>query len=321
MSSVKVSVVLCTYNGGLYLREQLDSLLNQSFMPYEILIQDDQSTDDTWQIIEEYKILNACIKSHQNSQRLGLNQNFITAFFKASGDYIAISDQDDVWQQDKLDLYVKALHDKDCCFVYSDSFITDSKLTVTGRFAVPDHTLIDLVWMGLAPGHSVLFKKDVLLGLKNLHQIDFIYDWLVGLTALSVGQAKKIDQPATYWRRHDTTVGRQDFKPVEYEYLKPYQLLFRVFKSLLMGKKLKNFSWQYENISLILNNFDNLTRVKAINKFVTYYKQEKPWTMVIACFIYLRLHQHLKIKDWIKSVYVPLHKYYFYKYTGAGLRG
>lgn len=51
----KVSVVMCTYNGEKYLREQLDSILNQIYPIYEIIIQDDASTDRTWEIIQRYK--------------------------------------------------------------------------------------------------------------------------------------------------------------------------------------------------------------------------------------------------------------------------
>lgn len=322
MNSVSISVVLCTFNGGIYLKEQLDSLINQSFPPYEILIQDDMSTDNTWDIIQDYSTNYPYITAYRNAERLGLNQNFLSAFFKSSGDYIAISDQDDVWKQDKLELYIRELKDSNDCFVYSDSFITDSELNITGTLRVPEYDLIDLIWMGLSPGHSVLFRKDILMGVHNINDIDFIYDWLIALAALSVGEIKKVAQPTTFWRRHNTTVGRQDFKKrPQYEYVKPFTCCVRVFKSLFSGEKLENFSWQFENIYLILKNFEDRPNVKLLNKFIHHYRKARPLDMIMACFIYFRIHQRSKTKGLMKSVYIPIYKYYYYRYTGMGLRG
>lgn len=77
---VKVSVVMCTYNGEKYLREQIESILNQTCPVYELIIQDDRSTDRTVEIVREYQQKDSRVKLFVNEQSLGFNYNFSTAF-------------------------------------------------------------------------------------------------------------------------------------------------------------------------------------------------------------------------------------------------
>lgn len=106
MSLKRVSVVLCTYNGEKYIREQLESIVSQTYPIHELLIQDDCSTDATPLIIEEYKEKYPFIRFYRNKNNLGFNRNFWKAFEKVTGDYIAISDQDDIWVDTKIEVLV-----------------------------------------------------------------------------------------------------------------------------------------------------------------------------------------------------------------------
>ena len=110
-----VSVVMCTYNGAKYLREQLDSIISQTYPIYELIVQDDCSTDETVAIIKEYMETYSFIKLYVNEHNLGFNQNFKSATMKATGDYVAISDQDDVWFPEKLEKQVLAIGNHDIC--------------------------------------------------------------------------------------------------------------------------------------------------------------------------------------------------------------
>ncbi|TQV61723.1 MAG: glycosyltransferase [Sulfurovum sp.] len=98
----KISICLATYNGEKYLKEQLDSLLNQTLTPYEVIIQDDCSTDNTVEIAKQYTDkLN--LKIYVNEVNLGFTKNFESVLQKATGDLIAPCDQDDIWKPDKLE--------------------------------------------------------------------------------------------------------------------------------------------------------------------------------------------------------------------------
>ena len=96
-----LSIALCTYNGSKFLREQLQSLANQTLQPFEVVITDDCSTDDTISIIEEFSNqLN--IRIFINDSSLKVAKNFEKAVSLCLGDIILMCDQDDIWHSDKL---------------------------------------------------------------------------------------------------------------------------------------------------------------------------------------------------------------------------
>lgn len=102
---MKISVALCTYNGAKYLSQQIDSILKQQgHITNEIIVCDDKSTDDTLKILAKYKDLHPTIfKIHSNEINLGSTKNFEKAISLCSGDYIFLSDQDDIWKKDKIE--------------------------------------------------------------------------------------------------------------------------------------------------------------------------------------------------------------------------
>lgn len=99
-----ISVALCTFNGSKYLEIQLQSIVDQSLVPDEIVIGDDGSTDDTLGIVEKFvkKYNNISWKIIQNNQRLGFCRNFLKTMKLCNGDYVFLSDQDDIWHKDKI---------------------------------------------------------------------------------------------------------------------------------------------------------------------------------------------------------------------------
>ena len=110
-----VSVIMTTYNGEKYLREQIDSIISQTYPIYELIIQDDGSTDNTVSIARDYAKSNPAVKVFVNEKNLGLNQNFKTAVMRATGDFVAISDQDDVWYPQKIERQIAAIGSCDIC--------------------------------------------------------------------------------------------------------------------------------------------------------------------------------------------------------------
>src|SRR5579875_1624244 len=97
-----VSVVLTTYNGETYLREQLDSILAQTYPNIEVVAVDDRSTDGTANILHEYAAQYPNIKVFVNEVNLGFIKNFEKGCRLSTGEYIALCDQDDYWMPDKI---------------------------------------------------------------------------------------------------------------------------------------------------------------------------------------------------------------------------
>lgn len=108
---LKISVVMAVYNGQKYLMAQLRSLVQQTRLPDEILICDDCSQDNSEEIIKEFISNNRGINIifKKNSKNVGWRRNFIQGINTVSGDVIFLSDQDDVWAQDKISVMTKIM--------------------------------------------------------------------------------------------------------------------------------------------------------------------------------------------------------------------
>lgn len=92
-----ISIAMATYNGEKYLREQLDSILAQTISDFELIIGDDHSTDSTVDILQEYSAKDPRIHYYVNPVNIGFKKNFEQVIERCQGDYIALSDQDDIW--------------------------------------------------------------------------------------------------------------------------------------------------------------------------------------------------------------------------------
>ncbi|PAM94234.1 hypothetical protein B4N84_14290 [Flavobacterium sp. IR1] len=125
---MKLSVALCTYNGSLFLNKQLDSILNQTIPIHEIVICDDNSTDETIAIINSYKNkYPKLIKVYQNNPGLGTIKNFEKAIQHTSGDLIFLSDQDDIWYYEKVARSYKFFEEnQECVLLFSNGNLINS---------------------------------------------------------------------------------------------------------------------------------------------------------------------------------------------------
>src|ERR1700687_1771638 len=102
MERQSVSIVLCSFNGAAFIREEIDSILRQTYAPFELIISDDASTDNTQQVLQQYE-RDSVVRIFYQKENIGLTKNFAFAAGQAKGDLIAFSDQDDIWMQDKIE--------------------------------------------------------------------------------------------------------------------------------------------------------------------------------------------------------------------------
>lgn len=107
-----ISIALASFNGEKYICEQIDSILAQSYQDFELIICDDCSTDNTFQILEEYAQKDSRIKVYRNDKNLGFKKNFEKAITLCKGDYVALSDQDDIWTENHLEVLLQNIGDK-----------------------------------------------------------------------------------------------------------------------------------------------------------------------------------------------------------------
>ena len=208
-----VSIVLCTYNGAKYLSEQLESILAQTYPLHEIIIQDDNSTDETVDIIHDYARKYSLIKFFENNSAHGVNGNFISAMQRATGDYIAISDQDDIWETDKIENQMKSIGKNLLCSGFSRPFSTD------GSFAYFDHrkrnvNVVRMCFLGL-PGHTLLLRRELINMLPPLEHSIFkysMYDAALSIVAAAHKNIVFIDKILVNFRRHSAATTYNDYK-------------------------------------------------------------------------------------------------------------
>lgn len=202
-----ISIGLCTYNGEAFLREQLESLVNQTYRPIEIRIRDDQSTDLSGEIIREFQRAYSFIHFIQNTVRLGFQKNFESVFQDCEGDLIAPCDQDDVWKSDKLEKLVDALSDHQ--MVYHDSELIDESGKLLGyrisdKFQLGEwNQQTPFLFFNCISGHSMLFRKSLLDIALPIPEAGFYDHWLAWV-ALENGTIGYCPEPLVKYRQHSS---------------------------------------------------------------------------------------------------------------------
>lgn len=208
-----VCILISTYNGEKFLREQLESLLTQT-ISVKILVRDDGSTDSTCDILEEYKSNGKLIWYAGDNLRPA--KSFWDLVKNApQADYYAFCDQDDVWFNDKIERAIKTLQqakNQNQPLLYcSNVVVTNAELKPYGNMnsgsAYTDfaHSLI----YSLAPGCTMVFNDNAIIELKKYdmnEEFEIIHDWLTHKIIAMLGEVIYDEKPSMYYRQHGNNV-------------------------------------------------------------------------------------------------------------------
>lgn len=203
----KVAVLISTYNGEKFLREQLDSILNQTYKNIEIVIRDDGSSDGTIDVIKEYQEKYDNIKLKE-----GTNIGFIRSFFKllelAEADYYAYCDQDDIWMENKIALAVELLDKADnskpnMVFGNSDYYNENMEFLKKGEehkeFSFKN-SLYECVAQGMTMTINNEAKKIIL---ENIPEKCLFHDWWTYMICSGLGEVFYNDETTVKYRRFE----------------------------------------------------------------------------------------------------------------------
>lgn len=167
-----ISIAMATYNGSKYIREQLNSILTQSFQDFELVICDDCSTDTTWDILEEYAKSDNRIRLHRNEKNIGYRKNFEGLVKLCQGEFIAFCDQDDIWETNHLEVLYKNIGNKAVCTANADIIDGEGKpmgfklSEYTGLKHFPENDLdkayVYFYYLNPFPGCNTMFRKSFL---------------------------------------------------------------------------------------------------------------------------------------------------------------
>ena len=264
----KISVVMATYNGAKYLEKQLDSILKQSYAANELIVSDDHSTDGTQDILNKHKEL----ALYQNKNARGVISNFKYAASKAnSANYLAFSDQDDIWLSEKLLLCLKALKsietEKLPCLVYSDPIVINSKDEVISEslwsilgFNQYEHKLSTILFGNPAGGCTMLVNPELAKYISAIPNDCLMHDAWLTLVAYTFGKALVVSKPVLKYRQHETNVTFSD----AYKKQSRAKRVLNEIKLSLKGKS-DLFSEQFIFVRKFYNHFvDDITPDKKI---------------------------------------------------------
>lgn len=180
---MKIAVIMSTYNGEKYLREQMDSVLAQRNIDIDIYIRDDGSTDNTIPILKEYESNNTNIYLDYNGHNLGFVKSFIKTLITIENeyDYYAFCDQDDFWEDNKIYNAIKLFNDcnqnKDMPVIYySNLNICDEKLNFLYRTKLEKrkHTLESCLLRNSIAGCTMVFNKSFYKLIKDKMDINIL---------------------------------------------------------------------------------------------------------------------------------------------------
>lgn len=238
---MNVSVALATYNGQEFLKEQIDSIINQLGDGDELIISDDGSTDATIEIINSY-LIDHRVRLYKNPDK-GVIKNFENAINKTRNEIIILSDQDDVWLPNKVNYIKSEFNDNNASLI-----VTAAKRVNSNLEELEMNTTQNRIWQkgifrnfvkNTYIGCCMAFDRKLLdLVLPFPSSIPMHDVWIGLLAELSRSEIRYIDEPLILYRRHGntaTTNHRSNIKKIVYWRVNLFINLFKRLRKLRGG--------------------------------------------------------------------------------------
>jgi len=220
----RVSIALATYNGADHLQEQLDSLARQTVSPLELVVTDDGSTDETLAIVRQFaQTVEFPVRIFANEARLGFADNFLKAASLCEGDLIGFCDQDDMWDEQKLEICAFYCSDPDVVLSVHSASVWNG-VSTTGQL-FPNfretcvHPFSSVDPFMLIPGFAMVFRSNLLRLTNNSARLRHLlnvgespspmhHDAWVWFLGNAVGKVVTISRTLALYRQHNAnTIG------------------------------------------------------------------------------------------------------------------
>lgn len=262
----KVDILLATYNGQQYLREQLDSILSQSYSNFRLLISDDLSTDSTREILSEYVEKDKRIIVFNQEKNLGVVKNFEFLLKKVENKYYMFSDQDDIWKENKIEKSIQTLEETNSDLIYTDLEVVDENLNVTyesywklkGIYnKIKKYNNFESLYLNnFVTGCTMLSKKELIkevLPLPNTSKF-VLHDYWIPLILSQKHKITYIEEPLIKYRQHKNNKVGSKKKTDELK-------SFEEIRNLFINVKKEHFTVFIENEDKFVDE-----KIKKLNK-------------------------------------------------------
>lgn len=201
---MKISIAMATYNGEKYLKEQLESIYAQTYKNIEVIVTDDCSSDKTVEILGQYSKSHG-LKYVVGEQNIGFVKNFEKAIGLCTGEYIALADQDDIWEKDKLELLLNEIGTN--LLIHSDCSIIDGEgntIQIDWKKELGYRIKMEeLFFSNVVTGCTVLFTKDLLRTAFPFPEGIAYHDWWLAICASKEHKIVYLNRSLTRYRQHN----------------------------------------------------------------------------------------------------------------------
>lgn len=209
---MKISVCMCSFNGASFIREQIESILAQTVKPDEIVICDDGSTDGTAEFLSDLsKRSPVRILLAANPKRLGVVANFSQAISLAGGDRIFLSDQDDIWIEDKIEQTLPLLEKNGNggpVLVHTDLEVVDRDLRLLHKSFIESSNLgyknlrKQIFTQNFITGCTMAFNRELADLCLPIPKCAPMHDWWIAMVAATVGRVEFLPRRLVLYRQH-----------------------------------------------------------------------------------------------------------------------
>lgn len=209
---IEVSVIMATYKRVEYLREAIQSVLDQTFEEFEFIITNDQegtNIDQVGKIITEYSKIDKRIITDIQFKKRNIAEAWNDALQISSGKYIAIIGSDDVWEKEKLDQQISFLRTNKDSLVWTDASIIDingekMKTSFSRMYASQNNSseCNNLLYENYIPSQSIIFSSDLVHSIKFNEKIPFYCDYIFLLEAYQKVKFIHINKELVRYRIH-----------------------------------------------------------------------------------------------------------------------
>ena len=278
-----VDIVMATYNGELFIKEQLDSILNQTYNDIRIIVRDDGSTDNTMSIVRNYELNNPgkVIIVTDDVKTGSSKSNFMRAMKYTTAEYVMCSDQDDYWLPDKIEISLKKMkeiekrigNNKPILVFGSykpvDRYLNEINDDAKGRQeAEYKLTFSNLLVQNYVHGCLMMINRNLVNLMGEYDDRILMHDWWAALIASSCGEIEHIQQVMMLYRQHgNNVVGSVNIKSMGYRFRKMCDPNTKEAPKLYL-EQAKLLYDRYEDV--FLNN----NKEKLMN-FIRLYKKNK----------------------------------------------
>ena len=291
-----VSVIINCFNGEMYLREALNSVIAQTYKNWEIIFWDNQSTDQSAGIFKSYNDIR--LKYYYASSYTSLYQARNYAIKKCNGEFIAFLDSDDWWTSEKLEIQMNLFEDKEVGLVYSNYYIyneeTQRKKLVSKK-KLPSGTVTNSLLTNYNVGIITVIIRKVLFdrfkdGFDGKYNIIGDFDFIIKLSKFS--KFACIQTGLSYWRSHKNNSSYINYE-LEINELEDWLTNQKVFDKSKFYNLLKNIKLKITYM-IIINNILNGNLKKAVKDIISFPLSLKKIRLIMALLITKKFLKKIK---------------------------